>query len=61
MISYKDLVGQICVLFRLMIVNDLLQRLGRPNMSFLDSMIVNDPLQSLGSPKLFLFGLYGRQ
>ena len=32
MISYNASVSQIYVLLRLMIVNDLLQSLGRPNM-----------------------------
>ena len=62
MISYKDFVAQICVLFRL---NDRQWSSTNPEsakyVSLLDWIIVNDPLQSLGRPKLFLLGLYGRQ
>ena len=43
-----------------MIVNDLLQSLGHPNMClFLESIIVNDLLQSLGRPKtVFIWSLW---
>ena len=36
-----------------MIVNDLLQSLGRPNILYFVSMIVNDLIQSLDLPKKY--------